>query len=271
MIQPTSTVPSSSFSSMLVPLYLLFSIMQVEINQSLTISQQDSMKGREGGLRVVLLGPPGCGKGTQAAHIQDAYKCRHLSTGDMLRKAVSDGSRSGEEAKRYMLQGQLVPDEIVNKIVFDAILATNGDDGFILDGFPRNVAQAEALDDMLRVHEMHLDAAIEFAIGDSMLKERILGRLIHPPSGRTYHTTFRPPRHPMRDDITGDKLVRRPDDNEETLAGRLRTYREETKPVLDYYDQKGILRTVDARRGSQEVWGELRAIFETPERRRQSH
>ena len=248
--------------------------MQVDANQPLPHLMQHQMNEQEKELRVVLLGPPGCGKGTQAANIRDTCKSRHLSTGDMLRDAISSGARSGAEANQYMLQGQLVPDSIVNRIVFDAILATSdgedGCNGFILDGFPRNVAQAGALDEMLRVNEMPLDAAIEFAIDDSVLRQRILGRLVHPASGRTYHTIFHPPRNPMQDDITGEKLIRRPDDNERTLGRRLATYRKETKPVIDYYDRKGILRTVDAGKESQVVWKELRALFEAPEGRRQS-
>ena len=249
--------------------------MRVDINQPLPHLLHPQMKEQEKELRVVLLGPPGCGKGTQAANIRDTYKSRHLSTGDMLRDAISSGAKSGVEANQYMLQGQLVPDGIVNRIVFDAILATNdykdGCNGFILDGFPRNVAQAEALDEMLRVNEMPLDVAIEFAIDDSVLRQRILGRLIHPGSGRTYHTIFHAPKNPMQDDVTGEKLIRRPDDNERTLEKRLATYRKETKPVIDYYDQKGVLRAVDAGQESQIVWKELGALFETPEGRRQSH
>lgn len=248
--------------------------MQWDVNQPLPHLLQHQMNEQEKELRVVLLGPPGCGKGTQAVNIHDAYKLRHLSTGDMLRDAISSGAKSGIEANQYMLRGQLVPDSIVNRIVFDAILATNNDkdscNGFILDGFPRNVAQAEALDEVLCVNEMPLDAAIEFAIDGSVLRRRILGRLVHPASGRTYHTIFHPPKNVMQDDITGEKLIRRPDDNARTLERRLATYRRETKPVIDYYDRKGILRTVDAGKESQVVWKELRALFEAPEGRRQS-
>ena len=139
----------------------------------------------------------------------------------------------------------------------DAILATNDWNGFVLDGFPRNLAQAEALDEMLRAHEMPLDAVIEFVINDSVLKQRILGRFIHPPSGRTYHTLFHPPKHPMMDDITHDKLIRRHDDNEETLGMRLMTYKRETKPLIEYYDQRGIVCNIDAGKRMKrcgEIW-----------------
>lgn len=212
-------------------------------------------------MRVVLLGPPGCGKGTQAQKIRQAFKIPHLATGDMLRAAAARKSGYGMEAQAFMQAGKLVPDDIAIGIVEEAIDSPEAQRGFILDGFPRNVTQAVKLDEMLAKRGIRLDHAVEFAIDDAVLAQRITGRLIHPASGRTYHASFCPPLKSMTDDVTGEPLVRREDDNEETLKRRLLSFHEQTKPLEKYYASRGILSVIDADKQSASVWADLQALF----------
>ncbi|KAK4537496.1 hypothetical protein CDCA_CDCA12G3521 [Cyanidium caldarium] len=196
---------------------------------------------------VILIGPPGSGKGTQAPLMKDKLCYCQLSTGDMLRAAVASGSELGREAKKVMDAGGLVSDSVVLGLVRENLRRPECAKGFILDGFPRTLQQAQMLDALVGEEPgTSLTAVLNFAVDDEQLVKRITGRLFHPTSGRSYHTEFNPPQQPMRDDVTGEPLVQRSDDNEETLQKRLAAFHESTRPVLDYYRQRGILFQIDA-------------------------
>jgi len=214
-------------------------------------------------LRMILVGPPGAGKGTQAPQIRDKWCVCHLATGDMLRDQVAKQTQLGKEAKKIMDSGGLVSDDIMVGMIKDQ-LETNQDckNGFILDGFPRTVPQAEKLDQMLDERKEKLDNVVELKIDDSLLISRITGRLIHLPSGRTYHREFNPPKKPMTDDVTGEPLTQRSDDNVETLRKRLASYHSSTGPVLEYYKKQGIWQQIDAAQSPKVVWESLQKVLE---------
>jgi adenylate kinase len=197
-------------------------------------------------MKLVLLGPPGAGKGTQAERIERRYHLAHLSTGEMLRAAVAAGTEVGRQAKAIMDAGRLVPDEVINDLVAERIEQPDCAGGFVLDGFPRTVAQAEALDRMLAQRHSSLDAVIEFAVDDDALVERIAGRFACAKCGAGYHDHFKPTRAPGVCDACGStELVRRKDDNAETVRARLEAYHQQTAPLLPYYRERGLLLTVD--------------------------
>ncbi|KAI9894798.1 MAG: adenylate kinase [Vezdaea aestivalis] len=213
-------------------------------------------------LRMILMGPPGAGKGTQAPKIKERFSVCHLATGDMLRSQVAKKTALGKEAKKIMDQGGLVSDEIMVNMI-DHELATNRECkfGFILDGFPRTVAQAERLDEMLKERSEKLQHAVELEIDDSLLVARVTGRLIHPASGRSYHKIFNPPKVTGKDDITGEPLIQRSDDNAETLKKRLVAYHDSTTPVVQYYKKTGIWKKIDASQEPGQVWKAMSKIF----------
>ena len=182
-------------------------------------------------MRVVLLGGPGAGKGTQAAYIAGRYAIPQISTGDMLRAAIRSGSELGKEAKVLMDAGRLVPDQIIVDLVAERIAADDCANGFLLDGFPRTIPQAEAM----REREIRIDAVVEIAVPDEDIIERMSGRRVHPGTGRTYHVRFNPPAREGIDDVTGEPLVQRDDDQEATVRHRLNVYREQTAPIIEYY------------------------------------
>ncbi|KAG5931829.1 adenylate kinase [Claviceps monticola] len=218
-------------------------------------------------IRMIIMGPPGAGKGTQAPKIKDRFSCCHLATGDMLRSQVVKKTPLGREAKKIMDQGGLVSDDIVIGMIKEE-LENNKEcqGGFILDGFPRTVPQAERLDAMLKERNRQLQHAVELQIDDSLLVTRITGRLVHPASGRSYHSTFNPPKDPMKDDVTGEPLVQRSDDNADALKKRLVTYHKQTAPVVDYYQKTGIWKGVDASQTPTLVWKNMLDILEGNQR-----
>ncbi|EEQ90573.1 adenylate kinase [Blastomyces dermatitidis] len=214
-------------------------------------------------VRMILMGPPGAGKGTQAPKIKEKFCACHLATGDMLRSQVARKTELGKEAKKIMDQGGLVSDEImVNMIKHELENNKECQNGFILDGFPRTVAQAERLDSMLNSRGQKLQHAIELQIDDALLVARITGRLVHPASGRSYHKIFNPPKEAMKDDITGEPLVQRSDDNADALSKRLKTYHSQTEPVVGYYKTTGIWKGIDASQEPGQVWKSLLQVFD---------
>ncbi|ODV93229.1 hypothetical protein PACTADRAFT_51848 [Pachysolen tannophilus NRRL Y-2460] len=209
-------------------------------------------------IRMVLIGPPGAGKGTQAPNLKERFCACHLATGDMLRSQVAAKTALGVEAKKIMDQGGLVSDEImVNMIENELSNNKECSNGFILDGFPRTIPQAEKLDSMLAEKKLPLQKAIELKIDDELLVSRITGRLVHPASGRSYHKIFNPPKVDMKDDITGEPLVQRSDDNVDALKKRLTTYHKQTEPIVAYYQKTGIWSGVDASQSPKQVWSSI--------------
>ncbi|HEV2007594.1 MAG TPA: adenylate kinase [Burkholderiales bacterium] len=182
-------------------------------------------------MRIILLGLPGAGKGTQAQFLMQRYKIPQISTGAMLRAEVAAGSAIGKQAQKNMDTGNLVPDQLVIEMVKQRIAQPDCKNGFIIDGFPRTVAQAEAL----RASNIDIDFVVEIEVGDDEILRRMSGRRVHPASGRTYHVEFNPPKVQGKDDVTGEPLVQRPDDKEETVNERITTYHALTKPLINYY------------------------------------
>jgi len=195
---------------------------------------------------IILIGPAGSGKGTQAPRIKDDLCLCHLATGDMLRDAVAAGTELGKKAKSIMEAGQLVPDELVINLISENLSNPECERGVLLDGFPRTAVQAEKLDDMFKSKKMQVDRVLEFKVNDDILVERIEGRRIHMASGRSYHTKFNPPKVDGKDDITGEPLIQRKDDTKEALEKRMLSYHSQTAPILDYYKARNILTTLDA-------------------------
>ena len=191
-------------------------------------------------MRVILLGAPGSGKGTQAQAITDRYEIPQISTGDMLRAAVREGTELGLAAKSIMDQGLLVSDDIILGLIRERIKTPDCTKGFLLDGFPRTIAQADGLEAL----GIEIDAVIEFVVDDEEIVRRMSGRRVHPASGRSYHIAFNPPKQEGVDDVTGEPLIQRDDDSEATVRKRLSVYHEQTKPLVGYYRKKSDQGTV---------------------------
>eukprot|EP00270_Netrium_digitus_P016492 TRINITY_DN5928_c0_g1_i1.p1 TRINITY_DN5928_c0_g1~~TRINITY_DN5928_c0_g1_i1.p1 ORF type:complete len:243 (-),score=61.15 TRINITY_DN5928_c0_g1_i1:291-1019(-) len=207
--------------------------------------------------RLILIGPPGSGKGTQSPLLREKHCLCHLATGDMLRAAVAKKTALGLKAKETMEKGELVSDELVIGIIGEALQRPSCEKGFILDGFPRTVVQAEKLDSMLAKNGTKVDKVLNFDIPDEVLEERITGRWIHPGSGRSYHTKFAPPKTPGIDDVTGEPLIQRKDDTAEVLRSRLGAFHRQTEPVIQYYKSKGIVTDLKAEKPPSDVTAQI--------------
>lgn len=207
------------------------------------------------------MGLPGAGKGTQAEKIVEEYKIPHISTGDMFRAAMSDGTELGLKAKSFMDKGELVPDEVTIGIVRERLAKQDCEKGFLLDGFPRTVAQAEALENILAEIEKKIDYVINIDVDQSILMERLTGRRICKKCGSTYHLVFNPPSEEGICDRCGGELYQRPDDNKETVKNRLDVNIKQTKPLLDFYESKGYLKNINGQQAIEQVFLDIDSLL----------
>lgn len=213
-------------------------------------------------MRLVILGPPGAGKGTQAASIVDTYQVVHISTGDIFRENIKNATELGKKAKSFMDRGELVPDEVVNEIVVDRLKKPDVASGFLLDGFPRTVNQAVSLDAALEAMGTKLDRVINIQVASELLINRAVGRRVCPSCGRTYHVTNQKPKVEGICDDDGSKLIQRADDTEETVKKRIDVYERQTSPLIDYYKAQGLLLDVDGSKGIDDVFKQIRLGLE---------
>ncbi|MGI8572590.1 MAG: adenylate kinase [Solirubrobacteraceae bacterium] len=214
-------------------------------------------------LDLILLGPPGAGKGTQAERLRGDFQVPFISTGDMLRENVRDGTELGREAKNYMSAGELVPDELIVAMVGERLRADDAQDGWILDGFPRTLEQAKALDKLLAELRRRVTAALLIDVPDEEVVRRLSGRRVCVKGGHNYHVEFDPPKHEGVCDQDGSRLVQREDDQPDVIRNRRRIYHTATKPVVRYYDERGLMRRIDGTRGPAEVHDHIRAVIAT--------
>jgi adenylate kinase len=212
-------------------------------------------------MNIALLGPPGAGKGTQAIRISQRFGLPHISTGDMFRRAVADKTELGLEAKGYMNRGELVPDEVVIGIVKQRLEEPDCAKGFLLDGFPRNVAQAEALEAALAGNNKEIDKVLNIEVGQEELIRRLTGRRTCRACGKVYHLIFSPPRAETVCDVCGGELWQREDDAEDTVRNRLEVYRRETAPLIEYYAPRGRLVSIDGEQPVDKVFGDIEKIL----------
>ncbi|WP_436854791.1 adenylate kinase [Staphylococcus caeli] len=213
-------------------------------------------------MNIILMGLPGAGKGTQASEIVKKFPIPHISTGDMFRKAIKDETDLGKEAKSYMDRGELVPDEVTVGIVKDRISEDDAKKGFLLDGFPRTIEQAEALNNIMQELDRKIDAVINIEVPEEELMNRLTGRRICEKCGTTYHLVFNPPKVDGICDLDGGKLYQREDDNPETVANRLNVNVKQSKPILEFYDNKDVLKNIDGSRDIKVVTKDVIDILE---------
>ncbi len=212
-------------------------------------------------MKIIMLGAPGAGKGTQAVKIAKEYSIPHVSTGDIFRANIKNGTELGKKAKSYMDKGQLVPDEVTIEMLLKRIEEDDCGGGYVLDGFPRTIAQAESLKKSLEAKEQKIDYAINIDVPDSAIVERMSGRRSCPKCGASYHVSFNPPKKEGTCDNCGESLIQRDDDKPETVEKRLEVYHEQTKPLVDYYDSEGILKTVDGTKTTDEVFKAIAEVL----------
>ena len=214
-------------------------------------------------LNLILLGPPGAGKGTQAERLVDDFDVPYYATGDILRAAVKEESELGKKAKDFMDKGDLVPDELICEVIMERIDKPEAGDGFLLDGFPRTVKQAEVLEDALKGRDRRLTAALLIEVDDEEVVRRLSGRRVCVKNGHLYHVEFDPPKNEGVCDQDGSRLEQRDDDKPETVKHRLEVYHDQTSPLVDRYDDEGILRRFDGKRPPGEVHDHIRATLAT--------
>lgn len=214
-------------------------------------------------LNLILLGPPGAGKGTQAARLVQDFRLPWASTGDMLRAAVSEGSPLGVKAKGFMDSGALVPDDLIVDLIVERVGQPDCQDGFLLDGYPRTIPQADALATALGGLGREVSAALLIELDDEEVIRRLSGRRVCVQSGHGYHLEFDPPKHEGVCDQDGSRLIQRDDDTEDVIRNRLRVYHEQTKPLVAYYEERGLLRRFDGSRSQTEVHDHIRAALAT--------
>lgn len=213
-------------------------------------------------MKLVLLGPPGAGKGTQAAEIVKKYNVPHISTGDIFRKNISEGTELGTKAKEYMDKGLLVPDDLVVAIVKDRLSESDCKEGFLLDGFPRTVDQADSLDTELKNLGYSLDKVLNIYVDKDALIERAVGRRICKSCGATYHIKFNKPKEEGKCDLCGGELFQRSDDTEETVTNRIKVYLEQTQPLINYYTEKGIIANINGDQDINKVFSDIVDVLE---------
>jgi len=214
-------------------------------------------------LNLILLGPPGAGKGTQAERLEEDFHLPYVATGNMLREAVNNGTDLGKKAGEYMKAGKLVPDELIIDMILECVEEDRCKDGFLLDGFPRNLEQAERLDAAMKRLDRRLNAALLIDVPDDDVVRRITGRRVCTKEGHVYHVDSNPPKHDGVCDIDGSKLIQRDDDAPEVIEERLRVYHDQTEPIVGYYEDRGVLKRFDGTRNPTEVHDHLRATIAT--------
>ena len=212
-------------------------------------------------MKIILMGPPGAGKGTQAEKLVELYQIPHISTGDMFRKAQKDGTELGLKAKEYMEQGQLVPDEVTVGIVRERLAEADCKDGFLLDGFPRTVQQADALDGILKDLGMALDRVINIEVDKAFLVDRRTGRRVCRTCGATFHVVNKAPKVEGVCDKCGGELYQRNDDKIETVSNRLDVYAAQTAPLIEYYQSKGVMSSIDGSKSMEDVLADIRSAL----------
>ena len=216
-----------------------------------------------GELNLILLGPPGAGKGTQAERLNADFGLPYIATGNILRQAVAEGTPLGKEAEKYMKNGDLVPDDVIIRVILDCVRIDEAQDGFLLDGFPRNVHQAEELETALEDLGRELTAVLAIEVPDEEVIRRLSGRRTCEKAGHNYHVEFDPPRRDGICDQDGSRLIQRDDDKPETVKKRLAVYHEQTAQLIEYYEDRGILRRFDGSRPPTEVHDHIRATVAT--------